>query len=137
MVSENAPKSVEKKRRRDFIKTATKFAGVLGVLGITAHSFEEIVSAHETTQADQASNARAVARNGLLIDAINTGDVEFAIRKHKSKAGLNTQQVNALRSLTREELAAFKGIRSKLIKANLDLGLNTSPTPLSGGGLPG
>jgi hypothetical protein len=128
MASENKPKSVEKKRRRDFIKTATKFAGVLGVLGVTAGSFEEIVSAQEVTQEGQASDARVVARNELLVDAINTGDMESAIRKHKSKAELNTEQVKALRSLTRKDLAAFKSIRSKLIKANLDLGLVSAQT---------
>jgi len=93
-----------KDERREFLAVASKFSAVVAALGLSGTALVDIASAGDYDSALKV----------LLKHAIDTGDMEAAIKQYGEKAKLDKQQLAALRSLTPNELAVLKQIRQKL-----------------------
>ena len=89
--------------RRAFLASAAKFSAVASVLGLSG-----AVLAGPTKAADK-NQLRVLLRN-----AIETGDMKTAIAAHGKTAALTDLQTKALYSLTSQDLANLKKIKSKL-----------------------
>lgn len=136
MKTEEHVNQSSQEERRDFIKTATKLSGIVALLGISPESFGAIISAPAAQDQDLDPKARAIRR--LFNEAMDSGDMAAAINKHRRDAQLNDNQVAALRSITREELAALKSLRSKLAPvgiselAVMSTGASSTAAPTTG-----
>jgi hypothetical protein len=85
------------------MEASTKLAAIFGIVGLTG------IGLHGTAQA---ADRRAVQM--LVSDAIKTGDMAAAMRKHGAAAKLTEAESKALSSLSQQDLQALKGIQDKL-----------------------
>ena len=93
------------KNRREFLAALSKLSGVMATLGITQVALTKTVLG-------QSANIEPIRR--LFDEAVETGDMEAAIRRYGVAAKLAQNELNALRSLTPNELATMKSIQQKL-----------------------
>lgn len=102
--SEGLPdKSVSTDRRR-LLKIAAKFSAVMATVGVTNFTLADLAHAEdEISPLEQ-----------LLNHAIDTGDMDEAISLYGEDAELLPEQVDALRSLTGDDLQDLNVIRDKL-----------------------
>ncbi len=103
--------------RRAFLSTATKFASVLGLIGLTAGGSEEAMAASQVS-----------ARKQLLNDAIRSGNVDNALAKHGKDAKLNAKEMSALKSLTKKDLQQLRSLQQKLKPLGTKMGDNVGGT---------
>ena len=112
--------------RRHFLKTTTKFAGVLTVLGLSGDAWLEVVRAQVKTPSVKqglasppkgmtvALTARQQTLGNILADAIGSRSVARAIKKHERQINLSEAERNAFNSLTRKELDTLAAVQEKL-----------------------
>jgi len=89
-------------KRREFLSVAKKFSTVVAILGLTSAGLAG-GSTGEKNQIQQ-----------LLHNAINSGNMELAIKKYGKQAQLKEHHLKALRSLTKHELLLLRTIKQKL-----------------------
>jgi hypothetical protein len=89
--------------RREFLAVAAKFSSVATILGLGGKTVLE---------AGGVSAKRPIIK--LLDYAVETGDMNTAIKKYSEQIQLNSEQLKALNSLTRGELTTIKTVRKKL-----------------------
>jgi hypothetical protein len=89
--------------RREFLAVASKFSAVAAVLGLGGNAL--------TGTAEAADKEELLS---LLRCAIDTGDMQKAMKMHGAKAQLDAKQKAALQSLTKNDLAVLKQLRTKL-----------------------
>ncbi|MGH1372192.1 MAG: hypothetical protein ACRBBW_09170 [Cellvibrionaceae bacterium] len=93
--------------RRQLLATAAKFSAVLAVLGASGCV---LTPSEDETPLDPETEALQ-----LLLDmAIEAGDMDAAIEKYGAAATLNEAQIDALKSLTSDELKDLELIRERL-----------------------
>ncbi len=103
--------------RRAFLSTATKFATVLGLIGLTAGGSDEAMAASQVS-----------ARKQLLNDAIRSGNVDQALAKHGKNAKLSPKEMSALKSLTKKDLQQLRSLQRKLKPLGTKMGDNVGGT---------
>ncbi|MFX0198322.1 MAG: hypothetical protein ACFFCW_19560 [Candidatus Hodarchaeota archaeon] len=89
--------------RREFMVVASKFSVVLAALGLSTAGLAKNLSAAALTPTQK-----------LVKHAVETGNMEEAIRMYGAQSKLNTKQLNALRTLTRSDLETLRIIKEKL-----------------------
>jgi hypothetical protein len=131
MNNQENPNESHQEQRREFIKTATKLSGIVALLGISTESFGAIISPSEAQ--DQSSDPRVQAIQLIFTEAMDSGDMRGAIDRHRRESRLTDDQVKALMSISREELAALRSLRGKLMPLRLsDLTLMSRPNSGAG-----
>lgn len=118
--------SSEKEKRQTLMETTLKLATVLAALGISGSAWGDIANAEPVTSyQESATIAQSPSRQiqvtpqqrstrNLLQEAIETGDMEGAIKKWGGRSKLTSAQSSALRNLTPKDLAKLKVIKGQL-----------------------
>ncbi len=113
--------SAEKEERRNFLKTATRFAAVITAVGLTGEHWATIVRAAQVKARRSVLVTKTVrvtpqqqALGKLILEAIKTRNMKAAISKHRSRAKLTRAQERALSSLGTKDLQALNSIQVKL-----------------------
>jgi hypothetical protein len=100
--------------RRRFLAAAAKFSAVMAALGLAGKT-----ALGKTTDA---AGGESLSVN-LLQQAIQTGDMEGAIRSFKTELPLQDTHLKALRTLTAQDLSDLRRIQNKLDAAGGKFGL--------------
>jgi hypothetical protein len=112
----------EKEDRREFMRVAAKFAGVLAALGITAEAWASGTTAPGApmpgAKGEQMiklnpAQSRKLATD-VLKDAIRTGDLDASLGKHKAAGRLAPGDLQAIKGLDKADLQALNRIQGKL-----------------------
>ena len=91
--------------KRNFLAVAAKFSAVAATLG-----------AGGTVILAARSDAAVTAPiQSLLHTAVQTGDMDMAIKQYGEQCKLDATQLKALQSLSRQELNSLKSIQQKLL----------------------
>ncbi len=99
--------------RRKFLAVAAKFSAVAAALGLGGKTV--FGNPHGASGEDLTIN--------LLQQAIQTGDMEGAIKSFRTEINLSDSHFKALRSLTAQDLSDLRRIQGKLANAGGKFGL--------------
>jgi hypothetical protein len=99
---ESESREILNEKRREFLSVAKKFSTVVAILGLTSAGLAG------------GSNGEKNPIQQLLHSAINSGNMELAIKKYGKQAQLKERHLKALRSLTKHELLLLRTIKQKL-----------------------
>jgi hypothetical protein len=121
LIEQAAALAEEKEDRREFMRVATKFAGVLAALGITAEAWASggaTVAPVPGAKGEQMlklnpAQSRKLASD-VLKDAIKTGDLDASLGKNKAAGRLAPGDLQALKGLDKTDLQALNRIQGKL-----------------------
>jgi len=122
LIEQIAALAEEKEDRREFMRVATKFAGVLAALGITAEAWASSTVAPSAPMPGAKSEqmlklnptqSRKLAAD-VLKDAIKTGDLDASLGKNKAAGRLAPGDLQALKGLDKTDLQALNRIQGKL-----------------------
>lgn len=103
-IKESGKESIENESRRRLLFTAAKLGTISGVLGLSS----------SLLFVDKAFAVDQTALQKLLDYAIKTGSIDAAIGVYGAEAELTSEQIDALKLLTPEELSDIETIREKL-----------------------
>jgi len=122
LIEQVAALTKDKEERREFLRVAAKFAGVLAALGITAEAWARgadpgtlrpgIKGEAPMLKLNPAQSNRLAQQ--VLRDAIKTGDLDAALQKHQAEGKLAAGDLQAIKGLNREDIQALSRIQGKL-----------------------
>ncbi len=103
--------------RRDFLKTSAAFMGALAAFGLLPDNVLGQVVVKPLQATAPRPNANAKTLQLVIDDAVKAGDIGPALEKHKAE--ISPAQEEALRKLTKDDIAAIARMRRNLDPSKL------------------